>query len=134
MKKYFMVYAFCFLLLASLIGCGSKGITVKGKVVFDGEPVATGSITFMPVDGNAPTGGGAITKGAYSVNLTPGNYKVQIFGTRVTGTMIAGPDEVDAGQEREIVEEYIPDKYNTKTTLKADLQKSNRSLDFNLEK
>ena len=134
MKKSFILYFLGVALSAFVIGCGSEGVVAKGKVTYDGEPIATGTITFIPAGGDGPTTGGPITNGTYSVNLPPGKYRVQIFGSRVTGTEIAGPGEVDAGQEREIVEEYVPANYNHRTTLTADLQQSNRSLDFNLEK
>ncbi len=40
-----------------LVGCGSAGITVKGKVTTGGEPVKGGTLTFAPVasgDSNNP--------------------------------------------------------------------------------
>ena len=57
------------LTLLALTGCGgdSKMATVSGAVTLDGNPVETGAITFVPANGNAPTAGGQIKDGRYSV-------------------------------------------------------------------
>lgn len=137
MKKPFLfLSAWCLSLafLPFMTGCGSDDVVAKGTVTFDGTPIEMGTITFMPEGGNGPTVGGPITNGKYSVTMTPAKYRVQIIGTKIVGTIIAPEGEVDAGQEREITEQYVPEKYNRKTTLAADLAKSDKSLNFELTK
>ncbi len=73
------------------LGCGGdKGTRVSGTVTFDGKPVPTGKIYFMPdgTKGNSgPTGYANIKDGKYdtaapgSRGVTPGPNKVTIEGT-----------------------------------------------------
>ena len=130
MKNF--ICTFCVLLLISFSGCSDGKLVLKGKVTFDGNPVDRGSITFMPINGAGPTDGCDITKGAYSLTLVPGNYKVSITGYEVIETRIIPKDEPGAGQEEEVTKQYIPAKYNAKSTLTLDLKESNTALDYEL--
>jgi len=40
-------------LLLALVGCGRGGGTVSGKVTFNGQPVPSGTVTFVSADGHA---------------------------------------------------------------------------------
>ena len=73
--------------LAVVSGCGSGDTLnrqpVSGTVKLDGQPLASGSIRFIPQDttGKVTSGGGPITDGKYSTDLPPGKYLVKIFST-----------------------------------------------------
>jgi hypothetical protein len=114
--------------LLALAGCGSKSQTVTGSVTFDGEPVKEGRIAFIP-DRGGQGGGGAITNGYYTLDVPPGKYRVEINASKMT--KLPG-GQVGMYGEKEELREYIPEKYNAKTELKADVPPP-ASLDFNLK-
>lgn len=119
------------------IGCGSSGLPaeVEGTVIYDGQPVPSGIVSFLPADGGEqPSGGGFIHEGKYRVypesGLKPGNYRVEIrWGKKVGQKKDAG-----YGESPDIVEEGLPAKYHTESTLTAELKAGPNQVDFNLEK
>lgn len=131
------------LLLAVLVGCGSKRppASASGTVKYAGEAVATGSIRFDPVDVNdARTIGSQIKDGTYeiprSAGLVEGQYVVAIFGTRETGKTVAPAETLNntPATPMKEVEQYIPEKYNAETTLKVTLKAGeNTNQNFDLE-
>lgn len=82
----------CFGLGLVSLGCGEKGDTrafakVTGKVEYHGQPLKSGRISFLPVDGNqgAPAAGDIQADGTYTMSTTepgdgviPGEYKVGV--------------------------------------------------------
>ena len=78
------------LVLALASGCGSRPQSpiplseVRGMVKYNGQPLAKGTITFMPV-GGTNSASGDIENGAYSLSTfvkgdgaPPGEYKVAV--------------------------------------------------------
>ena len=121
--------AFALLLLVAAMGCGNGGVVqVAGNVTYQGEPVPQGEIIFSPADGGQ-TVAAPIAAGRYEVQLPPGSHQVRISGYRdVPGKV----DRSNPGQETPIIEMYIPDQYNARTTLDADVDSSTDELDFPL--
>ena len=120
----------CILCLTALFGCGESKAVVRGKVTFDGEIVKTGSITFIKVEGDPVRAGDVLRDGIYEVSLPPGNYKVEIFANRVLGKKkIRYMDKEDEVEE---TEPLIPDWYNSKTKLTAEVKPGVTPLDFEL--
>jgi hypothetical protein len=77
-------------------GCGPALVTIEGTVTWDGAPVETGTISFLPADGKGPTIGGELKDGGYRIKAEKqaalGAKSVAITGIRKTGKMIeAGP-------------------------------------------
>ena len=110
-------------LLITLIGCGSSDgrLGIEGTVTLDGNPLSTGSISFIPRAGtDSPTAGGSISNGAYSISagqgLRPGSYDVRILASRKTGRQVM--DKLGENMVDEI-EQYLPTKYNRQTELSA---------------
>ncbi|MGQ9760652.1 MAG: hypothetical protein ACUVQH_01955 [Thermogutta sp.] len=70
------------LAVATLQGCGkSSGVTVRGSVTFDGQPVEEGYITLSPADGKGPSVGGPISAGKFSISgVLPGEKIVSVTG------------------------------------------------------
>jgi hypothetical protein len=67
------------LLLGLIPGCGSGSASVSGEVTYNAEPVAKGSITFLPADGKGASAGSPIEDGHFAVdNLAPGPKVVKI--------------------------------------------------------
>lgn len=115
-------------LIVSLGGCNTASeITVKGTVTFEGTPVETGEILFIPADGTGPVGAGPITNGEFSFIATPGEKKVEITANRV------GDKPAPDGLPNYIP--YIPAKYNTQTTLTKTVEnKAENVYTFDLKK
>ncbi|QDU48860.1 hypothetical protein [Gimesia panareensis] len=111
-----------------LVGCGGgdAGPTtypVTGKVTVDGEPLAEGNIIFRDAEGKAASGAGKIEQGAFSFETVAGKKAVVITANReIPGKTVAGgaPDEPPVPA----VEQYLPEEYNEKTTLEAEVSEA----------
>jgi hypothetical protein len=105
-------------------GCQSDPFTdVSGTVTLDGNPLPEGEVIFLSPDNSATPSSGKIKDGQFKFRATRGPKKVQINATRDTGRK-----EVDGWPIRESI---VPDRYNTKTELTADV--GNGSNDFKFE-
>lgn len=125
-----------------LSGCGAAvdgpdRSIVTGIVTYDGEPVETGQIWFLPAAGReAPQAGAAIVKGIYRVEnkggVPLGSCTVKITAERPEeGVKIVA----DGGPEDIPMQQYLPPKYNEKTELTADIVASAEPVvvDFELK-
>ena len=125
---------------ALLGGCGGGDgfdrAAVSGSVTFDGEPVETGTIAFHPDAGTTgPVSGIKISAGRYEIEeaMGPvvGNQKVEILAIRETGEL--GPVIPPSPERTKITEQYIPKKYNKKTTLTVVIESGdNEDTNFDL--
>jgi hypothetical protein len=118
-------------------GCGGKPpIRIDGNVTLDGEPLAEGSISFEPVDGQGTVTGGPITAGRYTVEgdpaFTPGEKRVRIVGVRKTGRRLPNPEA--KGEFIDEVEMHIPREYNTDSQLTVRIAEGPNQHDFQLRK
>jgi hypothetical protein len=66
--------------LGAAAGCGGgSGTTVTGTVTFNGQPVESGTISFVPEDGKSAPAGGEVRNGSFSVkNVSPGKNRVEV--------------------------------------------------------
>ncbi len=124
--------------LVVLAGCSSNSdqLEVTGMVTLNDTPVGTGndaSIRFEPVSGPGKPADAIVDKGQYSVQLSPGSYKVTISWMKGTGKK-ARPEMKGPGSDAELTEQAIPAQFNTKTTLKVDVSADARVHDFKLTK
>ncbi len=131
MNRRYFALALSFLLLSlAVAGCGGGGSgkrDVTGTVKFDGKDVADGDIIFTSDDKSVGAEGGKIKGGKYTIKARDGKNKVEIHATRaVPGKK--GPMGEDA------IESYIPEKYNTKTELSADVGSGKTEHNFDLKK
>ena len=114
------------------LGCqADKMIPVQGKVTLDGELIENGAIQFQPLDGTGPTAGAVITKGAYSTTVPPGKMRVEVRASKSIGKR----KEFDTPDSRmvDMLAEAVPSKYNSESTLTADIASKMGSLDFDLK-
>ncbi len=64
-----------------LVGCGEEQgrSSISGTVTYEGQPLETGFVNFLPQNGDGPTAAGEVTKGQFSVTgIFPGKKRVQI--------------------------------------------------------
>lgn len=121
-------------LFAATVGCGGPSddatVPIAGNVTLDGTPLPDGVITLLPSDGKGPTAGAPIKEGRYETRAEPGPKSVTIVAQRPAAGGKA-PADPHAGPA---TEQYIPAKYNSKTTLTADVPDAgSETLDFQLE-
>lgn len=111
-----------FVFILASFGCdsGPRLYEITGKVTFDGTPVAKGDITLRPEKTSTAPQGATIKDGSFQMKANEGKYKVEIISTRIVPGK-KGPMGEDA------IEEFIPEKYNTKTTLGAEVKSSGRN-------
>lgn len=105
------------MLLAAAIGCGDsqpsvKRYPVKGTVTYEGKPLPSGNIQFTnTADGGVD--GMKIENGAFNGQVQAGKRKVEITAMKEAASPMPGvKNEVN----------YIPEKYNAKTTLEAEVK------------
>ena len=103
-------------------------------VTYQGAPVATGKIEFLSPDGISTVANAEIRNGQYKIPavaaLGPGQYRVSIV------SMLLRSDFDEPGERPAEMPEVvdIPEKYNTRTELKADVGEApQQTLNFNLE-
>jgi len=148
-----------FALLAA--GCGSGHVPLTGDVSYDGTPIDDGTITFVPTSGGSSDANKAschIENGKYKFEKdrgpAPGKYKVEITWMQKGGKRMASGDPDVPGRpapapppaavakkgpaDPDIVRlddrtQVLPAKFNTQTTLTADVSSGNTKLDFPLK-
>jgi len=125
----------CFFVAAAAVvlsaGCSfDDKLAVTGKVTFDGAPVESGEIIFSDPTGEKQSNATTITGGEYSLPVSSGSKLVRISAFRETGKI----DRSNPGVETAAKEMYIPEKYNSKSTLNVMVDSSQTTHDFALEK
>ncbi len=127
-------------LVAVVVGCvgvagclSSDRATSTGTVTFDGRPVETGSIVFLPPDRAAAAEGALITAGRYTIAGRPGPRRVEIRGTRPVPAERL-PRTMPRLSNETVYEDYVPAAYNTETTLQVEVVAGNGNVfDFDLK-
>ncbi|MGI9455106.1 MAG: hypothetical protein ACR2NU_01005 [Aeoliella sp.] len=115
------------LLVAALGGCGGTGeetVRVVGKVTYDGVPVNSGDIRFVPERGSDNrTVGSQIEEGEYVLQgklaLRPGDYQVEVVGYR---NRDGSATPIDRGDAEADYERFLPAKYNDASQLSFTLK------------
>jgi hypothetical protein len=116
-------------------GCWKSSPSITGTVRLDGDPLPSGWIHFIPVEGTpGPDAGAVIEEGEYRVTkgLVAGEYRVEIHGSRES-TVRKERDPITPTELILAEVEAVPAEYNKKSQLTATVQaRSNPPLDFNL--
>ena len=126
------VSAFLVLLIA---GCGGGGnpqgrLPFSGNVTLDGQALKGGYLILEPKSGQKTQSGGMIHEGRFEVpqnkGAAPGLYAVAIYSGDTTqppsGVSPGTPEYEVAMKKVKTRGEQVPTKYNTKTTLTAELK------------
>jgi hypothetical protein len=133
-------------LLPSLvtIGCSTSKddlprVPVAGTVDMDGRPLPEAVIQFYPIGEKTATSVGAnaqIVNGKFSIaredGLVPGSYKVSISHQELKDVESNAQKKGTPSRSKVLGPERIPAKYNTQSTLKADI-KAGGSKDLRFE-
>lgn len=120
------------MLTLSLLGCGCSSagpelVVVQGEVTYQGQPIESGDIRFVPAAGSqAPARSAMISQGKYEASgrgaIVPGTYLLEIRayrGGRGDGPQIDPWDpHTDPASRPRPREQYLPKRYNDKSELK----------------
>jgi hypothetical protein len=111
-----------------LCGCGGeKPADVSGTVLVDGKPLPDGEIIFEAADGSKAPAAGTVKDGRYEAKMLPGPKKVKINASRVPKK----PDPLFGYAPLEVM---IPEEFNVKTTLTAEINAgTNENVDFQVK-
>jgi hypothetical protein len=123
--------AACVAVLFAGDGCSGDGLPrqpVSGFVTLDGQPLASGAISFFPnllKDPLYPVAAGAmIDRGYFSIprgeGLVPGRYDVTINSAATRGKRRQNRRE--PGNDRAVEKERIPAKYNSKSQMAIEIK------------
>jgi hypothetical protein len=119
------------LLLFLSAGCGGGAVTVEGVVSFNGVPVDSGAVVFVPADDKKPKKGARIFDGKYKVEasdeMEPGKYKVILNWNKKTGKKTSTGDGAEKQDE---TKEGLPAQFNTNTTQTAEVTGGANKIDF----
>jgi hypothetical protein len=113
-------------------GCGTGVATVSGTVSLDGQPLAEGTISFLPADGATATAGDRIQNGRYSVSMPPGPKQVRISALEVIGKRVVYEGDPNSPVIDD-VRERIPKQYNGETTLRVQAAPGSQRQNFELQ-
>ena len=118
-------------------GCGggtSDGpdlFPVTGTVQFDGTPVEEGRILFRTDSGAGRAYSTEIKNGSYTLEIEPGPVKVEVTASRVIPGKFGEPASPDE-EPPPLSEMYIPAKYNSESTLTANVSAGDNTIPFDL--
>lgn len=109
--------------------------TVTGTVRLNNQPLPTGSIAWIPIEGTPGPGGGAgINKdGKYEITrgLRPGRYRVEIRSTRALPRKVLNPTIPSELVDEEVP--VIPEQYNSGGGLVREVGAGSNVMDFDLK-
>jgi hypothetical protein len=114
-------------------GCSSdsgKG-TVSGIVTLDGQPLQSGLIRFVPIDGRTPTAEATITDGEFSAEVPIGEKRVSISAPKVVGKRPAY--QTPNAPMIDVVEELLPARYNVTSELTLNVTDGRQDAPFELK-
>ena len=116
----------------AFLGCSDGKSSVTGSVTLDGQPVPSGSITFIKQGGELVREGAVIQGGSFRAALPPGTYKLELNGQKVVGKRkqkaFDGTDE-----EVELTDEAFPPRYNTKSELVEEIKPGAKVIKLDLK-
>lgn len=141
MGRHDMLLAVCAavaIALGAAGGCGRPpAAALEGSVTFAGQPIDDGTIRLFPVDGTPGPGAAAlVAAGRFAIEpgkgLVPGRYMVAIAATRPTGRTVKPEPGSEADGSVAEYEQFVPDRYNTKSELQVTLEAGRNEHVFTL--
>lgn len=125
--------------LLLLAGCGTGQPAfqeVSGRVTFQKQPLRKGLIEFVPANPGGTSAGAIIRDGQYTVRpaagLLPGSYRVKIVPN--VPARADWEESPPGNSSRSLPAIQIPEKYNVKTILTAEVKTDGKqTIDFQLD-
>ena len=99
---------------------------VAGVVQFNDQPIENGTMTLIPKSPQARTTVGEIVNGKYAMEVTAGDWTVNIQAVREKGLPDPNGGEVPR-------EQYIPAKYNSDSSTIITVPSDQTEFDYDLE-
>ncbi len=120
----------CVVWIATL-GCADDGmVQVAGTVSMNGQPIAQGTIGFIPADMQGATAETVIEDGSYSVRIPRGEKNVVIHGYEKVGERFPwGKDNPPA----DVLKEIVPKEFNEGSTLTFSANANDSEANFELK-
>jgi hypothetical protein len=136
------------LLITALVGCGGPETNrvplarVTGTVTLDGEPLEKAVVVFESEDG-AFSFGETDTRGRYELRFDS-RTRGTTFGTKIVRISMnrrihglnsndeGGPEDTAGGSFQKQPPERIPEKYNQRSVLTADVTEETATFNFDL--
>ena len=117
----------CSVVWGLLFPRATRTYAVRGAVLFQGTPLASGEITFEPEPNAGQARTAIITGGTFQLQAREGlprgkRYTLRIRGYRKTGQKYAN---ADMSVSAEISEQILPPRYNSDSTLKFESTAAN---------
>ena len=114
----------CGTCLLAAAGCGNHGRAgVHGRVTLDGDPLVGAGVVFKPESGGRESRG---------VTDASGDYILQYIRNDLGGTIGKNTVRITKQLSHDPASEILPEKYNKKTTLTADVKSGDQEIDFPL--
>lgn len=127
-------------MLITGVGCNSAGVDlarVSGTVTLDGKPLPEATVSFYEENSEAGQGRPSIamtdSNGRYVMQYSTSFPGVRPGKYRVTISTFRAPHLDSEENVIPRVAEVVPEVYNTKSTLTADVDKGSMTLDFDLD-
>ena len=113
-------------------------MAVTGTVKLDGQPLESGRLTLVPIEGTqSPSAGAEIIDGEFEIDANKGPrvgaFRVEIRSQRPTGKKIAAGSPAPPGTMVDEMVEAVPARFNKESKLRADLKAGNNPLTFELQ-
>jgi hypothetical protein len=109
---------------------------ISGYVTCDGQPIAAGDVVFEPKNASIAPAACKIKDGTFQMKVPKGDHIVRLYAFR---DMPLPPEKRPKTQPEwlpPIVSEtvqYLPDRYNSSTTVEAQVEKSGDTFTFDLD-
>ena len=109
--------------------------TVTGMVRLDNQPLTSGSIAWIPIEGTPGPGGGSgiNSDGKYEIKrgLHPGKYRVEIRSSITLSRKVVNPTIPADLVDEEV--SVVPERYNTRSELICDVGPGSNVFNFDLQ-
>jgi hypothetical protein len=120
--------AWCAVMFVMFWGCGDRSNQpelgqVHGKILLNGKPLAKVTVSFKPIDGGRQSNAATDEDGLYELI-----YLRDIRGAKTGKHRVAVGSSDPTTPKRE----RLPDRYNAKTTLEAEVRPGENQCDFAL--
>lgn len=119
--------------VAVVAGCEKTGPTgtVNGVVTVDGQPLADGTVRFVPTDGQSPTAAGLVKDGRFRLPVPVGRARVEFSAPKPLGKKKVY--DTPTSPWVEVTGERLPARFNVKSELTLAVSPGTQDAAFELK-